>query len=161
MTPMLINGADPSRILAALRRGVEAEQIISVPVRCEARAADRTNPWLIVQQILWNPAVYEAFGISSLPTRFHFDSARGLEVIGSLANLLSRETMTSFVEDIDEAISEARRFLDAFYLKSYFGAVAFTCREPWCEWFESSILNETVIIGNGRDWWVLAVQWEE
>lgn len=152
------NDADPSNILAALYSDLSPEQVISLHVRCDARSADRSDSWLTVQQILGQPSVYEDFGISTLPQSFHFDSAHGLEVIGTLANLLNRGGIhRRFVEGIDSALSEARGFLDVFFLRRYDRAVAYSDHSAWCDWFiGDGMLDETMLIGNGKKWWLLA-----
>src|SRR5262245_58276426 len=81
---------DSSNVLAALFRDLTAEQVISLFLHCDARSPAESDHWLIVQQVLAQPAVYEAFGISSLPQNLPIHATYGLEVIGTLANLLSR-----------------------------------------------------------------------
>ena len=56
------------------------------------------------------------------------------------------------------ALAESRRFLDAFFLRDYSGARAYSSHEAWCDWFiDQKILDETVLINNGDEWWLLAV----
>jgi hypothetical protein len=158
LTPF--NGADPSNILAALYRDLEPTQVISLQIRCDARSAWRgQDDWYLIQQVLSQPSVYEAFGISSLPAHFHFDSARGLEVIGTLANLLCRGGIHNrFVESIERALAESRQYLDAFFLSDYRLAMAYSSNEAWCDWFiGEGILDETLLINRGNEWWLLAV----
>ena len=159
MSLVPFNGADPSKILAALYRDLSPDQVISLLLRCDAQSTDRFDHWLTVQQVLSQPAVYDAFGISSLPQNFHFDAAHGLEVIGTLANLLSRGGIhAKFVDDADSALAEARRFLDTFYLRRYDEAIAYSAHRAWCNWFiGEGMLDETVLVGNGGEWWLLAV----
>jgi hypothetical protein len=153
------SAADPSNILAALQRDLSPEQVISLFLHCSARSPDASDHWLIVQQVLAQPAVYEAFGIAALPQKFHFDAAHGLEVIGTLANLLNRGgVFGKFVDDVDSALTESRHFLDRFLLERYDSAVAYSAHGAWCSWFVGDgMLDETVLIGNGDDWWLLAV----
>jgi hypothetical protein len=161
MSLVPFNGADPSNILAALYRDLSPEQVISLQLRCDARSADRSDNWLVVQQILGQPAVYEAFGISSLPQESHFHATHGLEVIGTLANLLHRGGVYGkFVDDMDSALHEARLFLDVFYQRRYCNAVAYS-GGAWCSWFIGdgmvTTLDVTLLFGNGTEWWLLAV----
>src|SRR5262245_55766828 len=101
LTPF--NGADPSNILTALYRDLAPGDVISLQIRCHARSAwQGQDDWLLLQQVLSHPSVYDAFGISSLPLRCRFESARGLEVIGTLANLLDRGgTHNKFVDNFE------------------------------------------------------------
>jgi hypothetical protein len=158
MSLIPFNGANPSNILAALYQDVSPEQVISLQIICEARSAAPDN-WRLVQQVLSHPSVYEAFGIESLPLNFHFDSARGLEVIGTLANVLdSGGIHNRFVESFEIALAEARRYLDVFFLCDYRRAVAYSSHGAWCDWFiGEGVLDETVLVGNGQEWWLLAV----
>lgn len=159
MSLVPFNGADPSKILAALYQDLSPEQVISLFIRCSARSADGSDHWLIVQQVLAQPAVYDAFGISTLPQNARVDAAHGLEVIGTLANLLDRGGIyQKFVPDVDSALAEARRFLDTFYCRQYGRAIAYSTDDAWCNWFvNEGILDETILFGNGDEWWLLAV----
>jgi len=158
------HGADPSQILAALQRGCSPEQIVSVQFRSEmypVRSVDERDQWLRLQGILGCEPVYSALGISSLPTRIPatFYYATGLETIGTLANLLMRGGVhRKFVDDCESALTLSRRFLDNAVLRHYEGVEAYSCRDPWCEWFiGEGMLDETVLLGNHGDWWLLAV----
>jgi len=152
------NDADPSRILAAFGRDLSPEQVVSLLLRCDARSSN-SDPWQIVQQVLSRPEVYEAFGISSLPKHVHFDSAVGLEVIGTVANLLARGGIhQDFVENYEEALAESQRFLDVFFRRDYGGARAYSCHCKWCDWFiGEGVLDATILVNHGSDWWLLAV----
>lgn len=159
MSLIPFNGADPSRIVEALHRKVDPNAVISLLLYCDAQSADRTDNWLIVQQVLSQPSVYAAFGISSLPQHFHFRSAHGLEVIGTVANLLTSHAVPGrFVDDFEVALSEARQFLDAFLLGSYEAVAAYSSDGAWCNWFEGEgFLDKTILVRHGNEWWILAV----
>jgi hypothetical protein len=154
------NGADPSNILALLYRDLKPEQVISLQLRRQARSAWRGHDnWQLVQQVLGQPSVYEAFGISSLPTDLHLHSACGLEVIGTLANLLCQGGVHGpFVDSFEDALAQSRRYLDAFFLRDYRLAMAYSCHEAWCDWFlGEGLLDETLLVNNADEWWLLAV----
>ena len=158
-----LNGADTSGILKHIYEVVPPEQVISLFLRCDARSADPSNHWHIVQQVLAQPAVYEAFGIKALPQSIEFNSTHGLEVIGTMANMLCGGTSRSLIDDVDVALAEARKFFDVCYLRDYYGAVAYSCHNPWCSWFNRhsgtfrDVLDETLLIRNRNEWWLLAV----
>jgi hypothetical protein len=163
MSLQLFNGADPSQILAALHRDRSPEEVMSLQFRSDAprvRSVDMQDQWLRLKSILGCATVYDAFGISSLPVKppavFHY--AVGLEAIGTLANLLVRGGVHQrFVDDNDAALSLSRCFLDKAFLGRYDAAEAYSCRGPWCDWFVGEgILDETVLIGNLGEWWLLA-----
>lgn len=153
------NGANPSNVLAALYRDRTQEEVISLQFRSPVWPR-RSNSldWPRLQAILAVPAVYEAFGISALPRQLDAASAEGLEVIGTLANRLNRLGIHAyFVHDLDTAIVEARRYLDVFFLRNYANAEAYSYSGAWCDWFWGDAgLDETVVIGNGHEWWLLA-----
>jgi hypothetical protein len=158
------NGADSSPIILALRRGCSPEQIVSVFFRAEmhpVRSLDERQQWLRFQGIVACQPVYDALGISSLgidvPAKFHY--ATGLETIGTIANLLTRGGVhEKFVDDLESALAIARDFLDKALLRQYTGAEAYSCRDAWCDWFVGEgILDETILLGNRGDWWLLAV----
>lgn len=160
------NGADPTPILDALKRDCSPDQIVSVMYRAEIypfRSIDEREQWRRLIGIIGCASVYEAFGISSLPldppATFHYST--GLETIGTIGNLLLRGGIhAKFVEDHDTAISIARTFLDSAVIGRYnYGTVeAYSCRDPWCDWFiGEQMLDETIVFGHRGDWWVLAV----
>lgn len=158
------NGADPSPILAALERDCDPEQIVSVQFHAQispVRSMVEQDQWTRLKVILGREPVYEALGISSLPVqipaRFHY--ATGLKTIGTLANLLmSGGVHSKFVEDYESALALSRTFLDNALLRRYSAVEAYSCHEPWCEWFiGEQILDETMLLGSGGDWWLLAV----
>lgn len=158
------NGADPSPIHRALERDCSPDGIVSVQFRAEiypVRSLDEPNQWLRLQLILGREPVYDALGIAALPPRmpaaFHY--AIELETIGTMANLLMRGGVHQrFVDDFESALTLSRRFLDNAMLRRYDAAEAYSCSGPWCEWFVGDgILNETVLLGNGGEWWLLAV----
>jgi hypothetical protein len=93
------------------------------------------------------------------PDSRRFDSARGLEVIGTLANLLNRGGIhAAFVESFETAILESRQYLDAFFQNDYACAEAYSCHEKWCDWFiGEGMLDETVLVRNRDEWWLLTV----
>lgn len=152
------NGADPGNIVAAFGRDLSSDQIISLLLRCDARSSN-PDPWQLLQQVLSRPEVYEAFGISSLPKHAQFDVAHGLEVIGTVANLLACGWIRHrFVENFEEALAESRRFLDVFVRRDYRGARAYSCQVGWCDWFiGDGMLDATILVNHGTDWWLLAV----
>lgn len=158
------NGADTSPILAALERDCEPGQIGSVQFHAEippARSVDERDQWTRLQLILGREPVYKTMGISSLlvriPATFYY--ATGLESIGTLANLLmSGGVHFKFVEDYESALTLSRDFLDNALLRRYDAVEAYSCHQPWCKWFiGEQILDETLLLGNGGDWWLLAV----
>ncbi len=154
------NGADPTNVLAALYRDLEPEQVVFLQIHCDARSAwQGEDDWLLIQQVLARPSVYDAFGISSLPPHIPFHTARGLEVIGTVANLLDRGGVhRKFVDDFEAALAESRGFLDNFFRRDYRCAMAYSSRGAWCDWFYGDgILDETVLVRNGPDWWLLAI----
>ena len=164
MSLELFHGADPSPILAALQRDCAAEQIVSVQFRADIPAVhslDEQEQWVRLQLVLGREPVYEALGISSLPVkrpaRFYY--ATGLETIGTVANLLMRGGVRArFVDDYKSALILSQNFLDDAVLRRYNGVEAYSCSYPWCEWFiGEGPLDETVLLGSGEDWWLLAV----
>ena len=157
---MSFHSANPSNILAALYRDLEPEQVISFQIHCDARSAwQGQDDWFLIQQVLSDPSVYDAFGISSLPARIPSEIARGLEVIVTLANLLDRGGIhRKFVDNFEVALAESRGFLDDFFHRDYRCATAYSSRSAWCDWFcGEGILNETVLVRNRHDWWLLAI----
>jgi hypothetical protein len=160
MTLIPFNGASPSNILTALYRDLSPEQVVSLQIRCDARSASSgQDNWQLISQVLSQPVVYAALNISSLPIHVDFDSARGLEVIGTLANLLNRGGIHArFVKSFETAISESRQYLDAFFQNDYTCAEAYSCHDKWCDWFiGDGMLDETVLVRNRDDWWLLTV----
>lgn len=162
MTPFQC--ADVTPIRDALLRDCDPEQVVCVYFRATMPPVDSINvkeQWLRLQGILGRSEVYESFGIMSLPldvpATFHY--AFGLETIGTLANLLVRGGVhRKFVDSYDGAISLARNFLDKALLRQYDSVEAYSSRKPWCDWFEGEqILDETVLIGQRDEWWLLAV----
>lgn len=156
-------GADPSQILAAFERDSSTE-IASVQFRAEVNSIhslDERDQWTRLQLILGCEPVYSALRISSLPVKIpaRFYYARGLETIGTLANLLMRGGIhENFVDGFESALRLARGFLDDAVLRSYDTVEAYSCHDSWCEWFiGEQILDETVLVGNRGDWWLLAV----
>jgi hypothetical protein len=155
--------ADPSQILAALQRDCEPEQIVSVQFCSEiypVRSLNEEDQWLRLKGILACEPVYNALGIFSLPIKIpgKFHHARGLETIGTLANLLMRGGVhAEFVGNVESAWTLSRSFFDNALHRRY-AAEAYSCSDPWCEWFiGEGMLDETVLLGNGDDWWLLAV----
>lgn len=125
------------------------------------RSLTPQDQWRRLRAIIGSELVYNAFGISSLPidTPATFHYATGLETIGTLANLLmSGGVHRQFADNIDCALTESRTFLDNAFLRDYGSAEAYSCREPWCDWFLGErVLDETILLGNRNDWWLLAV----
>jgi hypothetical protein len=55
-------------------------------------------------------------------------------------------------------LTESRRYLDAFFLRDYGCAMAYSSHDAWCDWFVGEgILDETLLVNNGKEWWLLAV----
>lgn len=163
MTLTPFQRADVTPILERLLRDCDPEHIVSLFFRAAvppAHSTDTTEQWLRLRGILGCHEVYEALGLQSLPTKApaSFNYATGLEVIGTLANLLMRGGVHSkFVDDCDEAITLSREFLDKASYGRY-EVEAYSSREPWCEWFiGEGILDETVLIGWYDEWWLLAI----
>jgi hypothetical protein len=49
-------------------------------------------------------------------------------------------------------------YLDAALLRQYHSVEAYSSRDGWCDWFVGErVLDETVLIGNLDEWWLLAV----
>jgi hypothetical protein len=156
--------ADVTPIRDALLRDCDPAQIVSVYFRATmppVRTLNATEQWLRLRGILGCREVYESFGIKSLPIDVPatFNYATGLETIGTLANLLVRGGIhRKFVDDYDEAISLSRNFLDNALLRQYDSVEAYSSRDPWCGWFVGEqILDETVLIGQRDEWWLIAV----
>lgn len=158
------NGVEPSEILSALQRDCDPEQIVSVMFRATVppmRSLDEREQWLRLKGILGCPPVYDAFGLTSLPIHppatFHYSNE--LETVGTLANLLMHGGVhAKFVDGHDSAFLLSRKFLDAALLGQYEATEAYSCRGAWCEWFIGEhILDETVLIRNRGEWWLLAV----
>jgi len=158
------HGANPAKILAAIYRDCAPEQVVSLLFWSDAppfRTVAAGEQWSRLQVILGCTEVYNALGISSLPGQipadFHY--ATGLETIGTLANLLQHGGVHQrFVDDYEHALWESRQFLDAALLDYYETAEAYSCHARWCDWFiGDEILDETVLLGNRGDWWLLAV----
>lgn len=63
-----------------------------------------------------------------------------------------------FVDDYESALTLSRDFLDHALVRCYGGVEAYSCHDPWCEWFiGEGMLDETMLLGYGYDWWLLAV----
>ena len=91
--------SDPQTILDLLYRQLESEQIVSLRFTGEARSTD-LGTWDTLLQVLAQPAIYDAFGITSLPLHVEFKTSVGLETIGTLANLLNGGSANGqFVDD--------------------------------------------------------------
>lgn len=156
-------GADPSPILDALRRVCQPENIVSVWFQASAPniPTGEGGYWQRLKYILATEPVYEALGISYLsvdpPAWFHH--AQGLETIGTLANLLMCPGAHGpFVDDYDTALRLAREFFDRAMGPYSRAAEAYSCQGAWCDWFlGEGILDETVLLGLGGYWWLLAV----
>ncbi len=164
MSLELFNGADPSEILAALYRDCEPDQVLSLQFRSQAmgiHSLSEEDQWRRIKSILECPTVWEALEWPALPidapARFHY--ASGLETIGTLANLLMRGGIHArFVDNYESALAKSRAYLDEAFLRCYDHAEAYSSCEPWCDWFiGEGILDETVLLGNNGDWWLLAV----
>ena len=158
------NGTDTSKILALLHRDCSPEQIVSIQFRAEvppARTVAIEDQWLRLKSILGCLDVYKAFEISTLPIKCPatFYYSKGLEVIGTLANLLNRGGIhRCFVGDFDQALTHAREHLDDALSRDYGDAEAYSCHGAWCDWFlGEDVLDETVLLGNRGDWWLLTV----
>lgn len=158
------NGVEPTEILAALQRDCDPGQIVSIMFRATVppmRSLNEREQWLRLQGILGCPTVYDAFGLRSLPidppAMLYYST--GLEAIGTLANLLMHGGVhAKFVDGRDKALSLSKEFLDAALLGQYESIEAYSCHSAWCDWFfGEQILDETVLIGNGGEWWLLAV----
>lgn len=137
---------------------------MSVYFRAEVppvRSNDEQDQWLRLKLILGCESVHEAFGISALPIKLPaiFQYASRLETIGTLANLLTNGGVhRKFVDDQDTALTISRDFLDAALLRNYDSVEAYSCHDAWCDWFiGEDILDETILLGNHCDWWLLAV----
>jgi hypothetical protein len=161
MSLIPFNGADPSRISAALQQCYGSECVVVLQFASAAQSSwEGDDNWQLLQQVLSQPSVYEAFGISTLPLRCGFGSAIGLEVIGTLANLLHCGAAHGrVVDDVDAALAESRRYCDAFYLRRYDGgARAYSTQIAWCDWFvRDGYFNHTVLLNNGGFWALFAV----
>jgi hypothetical protein len=159
MARIPFNGANPSSILDALYRDLEPEQVVSLQLRCKASGVKDGDSWRLLAQVLSQPAVYAALDIDSIPNHVHFQSARGFEVIGTVANLLRRGGIhQEFVRDNEEALAVSRAYLDVFFQNGYAAAEAYSCHEPWCRWFiGEGVIDETILIRNWDEWWLLAV----
>jgi hypothetical protein len=156
------NGIEPTEILAAIYRS--GDQAASVHFRAKVpphRTISANEQWLRVKLILGCSEVYAALGIQSLPMQLpaEFYYARGFEVIGTLANLLARGGVhRAFVDDQNQALAESRKYLDAALSEDYRSVEAYSCEAGWCEWFENQgVLDQTVLVGNRDDWWLLTV----
>lgn len=158
------NGVEPTEILAALHRDCVPEQIVSIMFLANVppvRSLNEREQWLRLKGILGCQTVYDALGISSLPIdppgTFHY--AHGLEIIGTIANLLMRGGVhRKFADDRDAALSLSREFIDPAILGQYETVESYSCRDGWCNWFIGEvILDETLLIGNRGEWWLLAV----
>jgi len=157
------NGVTPSTILAALNKG-SPQGVVSLQFRAHVppiRALNEDDQWLRLKGILGCSEVYEALGISALPVRnpAQFYYAQELEVIGTLANLLNHYgSCQRFVASYDQALAVSRAYLDAALSRDYASAEAYSCHDCWCEWFiGEGVLDETILLGNRGDWWLLAV----
>ncbi len=164
MALKLFNGADTSLIHNALFRDCSPNQVISVHFRAQVppvRSVDRSEQWLRLRGILGCAEVSDQIGTRSLsidpPAAFHY--ATGFETIGTIANLLIRGGIhRKFVDSPNDALTIARRYLDAALLRQYHSVEAYSSREPWCDWFAGErVLDETVLLGNLDEWWLLAV----
>ena len=153
------NGADSTPITSALEQGHLTAEIASVIFRAKVpplRSLDPGEQWLRLKTILGCQPVYEALHISSLPVDVpaQYFYSKGLETIGTLANLLMR----GGIDDGDAALALSKDFLDSAFLHQYDTAEAYSCCHAWCKWFVGDgILDETVLLGNRYDWWLLAV----
>ncbi len=156
--------ADTGPICAALSHEGDAIQVVSLYFRAQmppVRSLNEVDQRLRLRGILGRFEVYEAFGIKALPINClgTFSYATGLETIGTLANLLMRGGIhCNFVDNHHAALRLAQDFLDSALGCQYAGAEAYSSHEPWCDWFiGEQVLDATVLIGNGGEWWLLAV----
>lgn len=164
MTINPFNGVEPTAIIAALLRDCDSEQIVSIMFRAvvpPVRSIDSHDQWLRLKAVLGCKLIYDTLGISSLTIELRgtFNYANGLETIGTIANLLMRGGVhRKFVDDRERALTLARDFLDSAILGQYETVEAYSCRTPWCDWFiGENVLDETLLIGNRGEWWLLAV----
>lgn len=147
---------DMSEILGIFDRRTSRDWVATVMYRCEVPPVRSLNAeWTLLQILLSDPHVYETLGISTTRRTLEFGRSRGLEVIGTLANLLDR-----FVESETDAWSAAQRFLVRLAGGRCSHLKGFWSLEPWCDWFVDDPQFEcgTVIVGSQDDWWLLAVQ---
>lgn len=158
------NNTEPADILAALYRGCDPAQVVSIQFRAEvppARTIDPLDQWRRIKLILGCEEVHNAFGVRSFPIDVPavFNYATGLETIGTLANLLTRGGVhRRFVEDNDQAFDAAKTYLNRALLGELASTEAYSCRDGWCDWFLSDfVLDETILLGDRGDWWLLAV----
>ena len=157
------HGVDPVNIISALSR--RFSEVASVCFRCQAppaRSADGDH-WVRLQSILSHPSVYAALGIYSLCSHADFAHAERLEVIGTLANLLSHPGMHApFMENYEIALAESRQYLDRALRCNYETVEAYSSSVAWCDWFiDDGVFDETVLIGNRDEWWLLVATWTD
>ena len=58
----------------------------------------------------------------------------------------------------DQAFEYIYRYVSGLFFEKYDGAVAYSAHGAWCKWFiDDGWLAETILIGSGKDWWLLAV----
>jgi len=153
------NGVEPTEIVQAVNQA--GCEVLCIQFRCEIAPArsSQHDHWLRLQAILSQPSVYKALGIFSLPNYADFGYSRSLEVIGTLANLLNcGGGHLRLVEGYDSAMAMARLYLDRAFLRNYSFTEAYSSHVGWCDWFYcDGLLDETVLIGNNGDWWLLMV----
>lgn len=159
----MLSTIDTSPIISALERG--CVEIASVRFQAKVPGVssyDEANPWRRVSSILACPEVYGTLGISSLSIEApaQFRHACGFEVIGTVANLLTLGGFhRDFVESSGEALAIARECLDPVFLGSrrYRGLEAYSSGQAWCPWFIGEVLDATILLGYGAEWWLLTV----
>ena len=154
------NDSNPNNILALLHKEFDPDAVISLSLYGEAKSHSAEDDiWRNLIPVLSHDSVYEAFGISTVPTTYPVSVSIGLEVIGTLANLLQKGRIYSpLVSNHEEALREARQFLDGFCTPSYNDAIAYRIDGAWCNWFiDEGILDVTLLFNNKNSWWLLAV----
>lgn len=70
-----------------------------------------------------------------------------------IVSIMFRATVPSVrsLDDRDSALILSRE------LGQYESVEAYSCRDGWCDWFVGErILDETLLIGNRGEWWLLA-----
>lgn len=152
-------GVDPQEIVNVIRQA--GCEVVSIQFRCSINTAPSVehNHWLRLQNVLSHPLVYQSLGIYALPTHASFGYTRGLEVIGTVANLLNHDGVHGrFVSSYEHALTLSRNHFDKALLRNYDRVEAYSSHQGWCDWFcGDGLLDELVLVGNGDDWWLLAV----
>lgn len=154
-------GVIPDKILASLAQARKVERFESFLFRASVPSVDASvigDHWRRFKLIVGCSEVYERLSITSLPLQMpiHLRYTKGLEVAGTLANLLIK---LQAIDNSYRALQLSYDYLELATNGQLRGVEAYACDDAWCEWFlEDSDLPgvyATSLIGLNNEWWLL------